>query len=254
MPSYFASLVPRTIWLSNAIDNGRFPDNATKVKQVGFRKINFEFGFEENEDYTPYQIVHPLNNLEKKKIVNESIIGHEKYPNHKFGSDGNIYSIAFTSRTGNRIIRKTPIKLKKVFDKDGYVVLTITDSFGITKQKKAHRLIAEAFIENNGNYPQINHKNGIKSDNRIYNLEWCTASFNIKHSFRELNRVKVSYWKGKKNRKISKQVYKISLDGFLLGVYESKKEAVAENNISDSGIHNVLSGKWKKYKGVIYTY
>lgn len=113
-----------------------------------------------------------------------------------------------------------------------------------------HRLVASAFIPNYKNKRTVNHKNGIKSDNMVGNLEWATDSENNKHSYEVLKRPTL-----KNNPKVSYPVLKLDKNNNVLEEYPSTREADRANNIS--GVYRVCKGERKtcggynwKYKGV----
>lgn len=64
--------------------------------------------------------------------------------------------------------------------KTGYIQVSLTKR-GKQQRFKIHRLVAMAFIPNPDSLPQINHKNETKTDNRVENLEWCTAKYNVNY-------------------------------------------------------------------------
>lgn len=78
--------------------------------------------------------------------------------------------------------RKMKGKILKVNEKpNGYCYVILQDNLN-TKTFRLHKLIALTFIPNPENKPQLNHINGIKTDNSVDNLEWCTAKENTNHS------------------------------------------------------------------------
>lgn len=101
------------------------------------------------------------------------IYGFEEF--YEISNLGNIKSIA----NGNWR-RKNGI-LVGTLDSMGYPHVILHGN-GRIFTTTVHRLVAKAFIENPDNLPQINHKNAIKHDNRVENLEWCTCKQNQRHA------------------------------------------------------------------------
>lgn len=73
-------------------------------------------------------------------------------------------------------------KLQPTISSHGYCTLTPYID-GKRYNKRVHRMVAECWLPNPDKHPMINHINGIKTDNRVENIEWCSASHNIRHAF-----------------------------------------------------------------------
>jgi len=74
--------------------------------------------------------------------------------------------------------------LKSRMDKNGYLYVSLCNAG--THTKRIHRLVTQAFIPNPKNLPEINHKDGIKTNNNVENLEWVTSRENHIHARRVL--------------------------------------------------------------------
>lgn len=97
---------------------------------------------------------------------------------------GEIISLPRYKRNNSKLQYVEPKEiLRYVNKKNGYVYVQLWNNAKY-KNIRLHKLVAENFIENIENKPQINHIDGNKKNNRVDNLEWCTASENIRHAYK----------------------------------------------------------------------
>lgn len=160
-------------------------------------------------------------------------------------------------RRSGRNKRLLPSIILRPGNCNGYRFVNISIN-GKSGNHYVHRIVAKAFLPNPNNLPQVNHKNGKKGDNRVENLEWCTQSQNIRHSFDFLNRKRPnyhgeshpcailtfaqvqdiieSYWSKKSTAKQLAQKYKVAQNYiYVVAAKRSWKKEHAElkNNIVD---------------------
>lgn len=166
----------------------------------------------------------------------------------------NLYQISSLARVKRLVgIRCKTERILKPSLRNGYYHVNLTKN-AKGKSFYVHRLFAQSFIDNTFNKEQINHKNGIRTDNCLENLEWVTNLENQRHAWDILKRK--SIWERKKgaNNKLSKKVIQLSRKNVFISKYNGIHEASRKTGIDFRSISECCTGRIKTTHGFIFQY
>ena len=183
------------------------------------------------KDIKNFEGFYMVSNLGRVKSLNRTI--------KRKGIHGNLH-------LKEKILKQTP-------DKDGYLCVTLRRKGKSIQSIKVHRLVASHFIPNLENKPTVNHKDGNKTNNCVYNLEWATHKEQTIHAINTgLNNSKVGL-SGVNNYAYGKRgdlsfnaipVYQINKDtNEIIAEFGSMIEAAKQTHCNLSKISMVCSGK-----------
>ena len=171
-------------------------------------------------------------------IIEDFIKSIKGFDNYTIDKEGNIYSLL------------SKRYLKPWQDNKGYLIVELRDNDGKRKFKKVHRLVAETFIPNPNNLPEVNHKDENKQNPNVDNLEWCTSKYNSNYGTR-----KERLGKSIRNSCVKKRkaIVQYDLDGNIIREYD------AIERVKDYGFHQpnviaVLKGRRNHTGGYIFKY
>lgn len=133
-------------------------------------------------------------------------------------------------------------------DNKGYFRTRLTDEHGRSKSFRVHRLVAEAFHQNQNKCREVNHKDTNKQNNSASNLEWCTGIQNIQHAAE--NGLMKGCWKGKfgGDHNKSVDVKATNIDTGEQRTIKGINEAARIFKTNAAAIWRVINGEYKHTK------
>lgn len=183
------------------------------------------------------------------------------YPDYEVSTLGRVKSLNYRKTGKKKILKQDKIR-------GGYLRVTLCNNKKY-KHFRVHKLVALAYISNPYNLPQINHKDENKENNKVENLEFCSARYNVNYGTRnerlsktkkgkpktEEHKQKISQTKkGKPNYKQRKPILQYTKDNIFIREWDSATTASKELNICRENITNCCNGKYKTCSGFIWKY
>ncbi len=174
----------------------------------------------------------------------------------------------YTIDTNGNVFSKRKHKyLKQTINRNGYCKVTLQKN-KYKKMFSVHRLVAETFIPNPNNLPQVNHIDYDRTNNKINNLEWCTpkenTSWSIKNGrFENMKKINSDRMKKNKvyllgykkaNEATKKKIQQFDKNNNFIKEYESISQASRELGVTIASISYCANGKRKKVGGFIWRF
>lgn len=155
---------------------------------------------------------------------------------YEVSDDGRVRSLDRTAQgKDGRLMKFRGAQLTQILNSDGYLQVQLNRA-GVRKTVKIHRLVAEAFIPNPLNLPEVNHKDESKINNAASNLEWCTHQYNSSY--------------GTRGRRIALNGVRRQVDAYQDGDsetlhFESMAAAARHFNVAGESIRQAIKYGWK---------
>lgn len=166
----------------------------------------------------------------------KDIVGYEGC--YQVSNLGRVKSLNYLQKGKEQILKAQVVSC-------GYFAVTLSKE-GKSKTHTIHRLVAKTFIDNPDNLPQVNHKDEDKTNNRVENLEWCSAEYNVNYG----SRTKRQSESQTNYPKFSKRVLCLETGK----IYPSTMQVQRELGFANTAISSACNGKLKQAYGFHWKY